>query len=127
MRDIKFRAYVKEIGAIYDVYELYSDGGVMVVNYDFPLSNGDIELMQYTGLKDKNGVEIFEGDIVSCEYLAPDERYVAIGEVVWCNSDSAQYKVNDNFDESDPLQEWYSGCEVIGNIYENPELLKAPN
>ncbi len=74
-------------------------------------------LMQYTGLKDKNGKEIYEGDII-VEYLLPNEYDYGIIEyldgsfVINWKSKMWQYLIN------------VSRREVIGNIYENPELLK---
>lgn len=88
----------------------------------------DAELMQYTGLKDKNGKEIYEGDIVqTCE------NYKQV--VVWHNNGyklkftfSGVYR-GDRYTETKYLElgdtssrRW--GDEVLGNIYENPELLK---
>ena len=77
-------------------------------------------LMQYTGLKDKNGVEIYEGDVVIC--LGPDleETFstVAFAEGAFC--------VNHKHlgVEFDFLYFVDSAMEVIGNIYEDPELLE---
>ena len=78
------------------------------------------ELMQYTGLHDKNGIEIYEGDIVQCN---PNVKYYR--QVVF--EDGFYYLVP--FDDK---QVWTIGVvnsshpetAVIGNIYENPELLK---
>ena len=67
-------------------------------------------LMQYTGLKDKNGKEIYEGDILK------DEQFT--GEVVW---DFSGLMLESNH----IIYAIWRGCEVIGNIYENPELLKS--
>lgn len=75
-------------------------------------------LMQYTGLKDKNGKEIYEGDIIRWN---PDERKVPIGrnqEVFWDDTGWAPFR-------GDMVDGWKSNrYEIIGNIYENPELLK---
>lgn len=79
-----------------------------------------IKIMQYTGLKDKNGVEIYEGDIV--EFIGHKNRVIE-----WTpekNHYSGWYATGD----IRPLP-LYSGqepntIEVIGNIYENPELIK---
>lgn len=76
----------------------------------------NIELMQYTGLNDKNNEEIYEGDIV--KFLN------GIFEVIWCNEKASfilknkDYKNFLNF-----IYENNNGMEIVGNIYENPELL----
>lgn len=79
----------------------------------------DVELMQSTGLKDKNGKEIFEGDIV--DYKGRKAL------VSWHGSyASFIYRFVDELQkrnaEWNPLYLAYMRCEVIGNIYENPEL-----
>lgn len=128
-REVKFKAYVKEIGSIYDVYELYSDGGVMVVGYDFPLGADDINLMQYTGLKDKNGKEIYEGDICKCNYFNSSKvkQHIEVVEFKAGQFDLT-WTINKLF-KSFRSRSHFNGhpdaFEVIGNIYENPELLKS--
>ena len=69
-------------------------------------------LTQYTGLKDKNGTEIYEGDVISGEYDGDHETW----EVGWEEDrDICGWSVTPDLCET---------MEVIGNIYENPELLK---
>lgn len=75
----------------------------------------DFELMQYTGLKDKNGKEIYEGDIIAFPtyktVIEWSDKHAAYKP--WCE----YMEGHDNIEEGEPI-------EVIGNIYENPELLK---
>ena len=79
--------------------------------------NGRYEVIQFTGLKDKNGKEIYEGDIVKGEKwgriyeVRYDDEYGGFHPFVECDFEATSY-----YDH--PL-------EVIGNIYENSELLKA--
>lgn len=83
------------------------------------------ELMQYTGLKDKNGVEIYEGDIVKCKVYAIDNETFEIddiGEVVY-DDDCCAYFIQFNEGYIHLTSAW--NLEVIGNIYENPELLEV--
>lgn len=121
----KFRAWDKD-----HKYMEYTDKNLIVSfgdngNVDatdlsniYSTCNGmqNFELMQSTGLKDKNGTEIYEGDIVKNIY---DEIYV----VKWF--DAAFYleeKYNGGFDYHELHFE--DNKKVIGNIYENPELLE---
>lgn len=76
-------------------------------------------LMQYTGLKDKNGKEIYEGDIVRYEMPGPPPEDLMIEFIEPIIFSVASFDV-----EGAPLYVVNDVCEVIGNIYENPELLK---
>lgn len=73
----------------------------------------DIDLMQYTGLKDMRGKEIYEGDIL---FESFSEEYF---KVVFENG---SFRAEDDKDSLD-LEDYAHICEVVGNIYENPELL----
>jgi uncharacterized phage protein (TIGR01671 family) len=74
------------------------------------------ELMQFTGLHDVNGVEIYEGDIIlSWGYHL---------EVLWEESDASFLAASADGRIQESGQEWDNDCKVIGNIYQNPELLK---
>ena len=73
----------------------------------------DCEVMQSTGLEDKNRVEIYEGDIVSyILWLDGEKRKTIVANV---SVDKFRFAVNEDI---------YGDIEVIGNIYENPELVK---
>ena len=119
MREIKFRAWDKINKEMFNVESInfqerrvYRD----VVSYrDF----NDIELMQYTGLKDKNEKEIYEGDIF---FESFGERYY---KVIFENA-SFRAEFGGDFDEYsfDLIDVVAQGCEVVGNIYENSELIK---
>ena len=108
MRDIRFRAWNGE-AMEYGGFSVHATAGNIQPT---PLTKVTAEspLMQYTGLKDKNGVEIYEGDIVESgvEYWTNRNRMV----VKWDDEDGAWSK-------------WWprAAFEVIGNKWENPELL----
>jgi len=78
-----------------------------------------LKIMQYTGLRDKNGREIYEGDIVRFKDWWDEEM---VGEVRYSEKDMAFTIVNDFWDGF-PIM-YADDLEVIGNIYENPELLE---
>ena len=124
MREIRFRAWDNELKEMTTVMKLFTHGpNGNIWNREFyfkgailtePQSNR-VELMQFTGLKDKNGKEIYEGDILRwndklwpvyySERLAKYVMGTTKGcEIIGCGR--------------------CAFCEVIGNIYENPGLLK---
>lgn len=125
MRDIKFKCYVRFLQEMHDVKELRRDGSVVTNGYDYAIESDAIDLMQFTGLKDINGVEIYEGDIV-----IDSEFITKRGYPVEHGSFDAQVQgsvcevicIGFHVDGSplNPTGEY----KVIGNICENPELLK---
>lgn len=104
MRDIKFRAW--DNGMFYEVVVI-SDGMWTDNLLRDSWHRGGV--MQYTGLKDKNGKEIYEGDIIR---ISTGYEYVV--EIKWYNlGNSKAYGYS-----------YEPSCVIIGNIYENPELIK---
>ena len=86
---------------------------------------------QYTGLKDKNGKRIFEGDIVAQNWYDYDEpRDDSFGKVVFCEYDCSFSVMDVNKDGFMPLgrcDSYHWEVEVIGNVHDNPELLEDFN
>lgn len=131
---IKFRAWDKKDEVIQEVTGIeWSIEYVEFMGGAVERAFEDVILMQSTGLKDKNGVEIFEGDIVRYTWdmlsdvnATEKGKKVRISKVFWsdwraswavgkksCNNDLFRYARNGNT------------VEVIGNIHENPELLST--
>ena len=111
MREIRFKAMLsgmKFLSAPFDWYDLK-----MMPQAEF--------IVQGTGIKDKNGKEIFENDIVFDE----DGEYSKTVVIEWDNEDSRFFGKDIYTSDSYSMQEICG--EIIGNIYENPELLDNAN
>lgn len=116
MREIKFRAWTDE--GMMPVTRLTFAGSVVYVydsETDYEYQCDSNRLMQYTGLKDKNGVEIYEGDIVE----RTDLRWGG-----WTVGGLGGDKFYQDVFDLERFIETTHPYEVIGNIYENKELLK---
>ena len=127
MREMKFRAWDKESRKMFSEnivddghLELYN--GMSFKRFGDCLEDDCIELMQFTDFKDKNGKEICEGDIVQANFRKGKKKYIVSENSVYGNSafmipEEFHYKLMDlNYEEKE--------LEVIGNKFENPELLK---
>lgn len=130
MRDIKFRAWDEKRKV------MFSDKALcLVIHFNGELNHFDtdgeimgtgnteqIPLMQYTGIKDKNGKEIYEGDIV----LSPQRAI----QRVFYSEQFAAFLCEDIYRQNGEIGDTWiveKEDEVIGNIYENPELLEGGN
>lgn len=130
----KFRAWDKGLESMIPVERIDFEYRLINVNAAWRTFE-EIELMQSTGLRDKNGVEIFEGDVVRYTWdmlsdvnATEKGKKVRISKVFWsdwraswavgkksCNNDLFRYARNGNT------------VEVIGNVWENPNLLEQAN
>lgn len=129
IRDIKFRAWDKKNQIMNNVEEMifYKIGdSVSHINPDdnkFKNSIENFELMQYTGLKDKNGKEIYEGDLLM--WKGDDGVYFE----VFYHQHFARFACNSHYQPGRCggyiPEVFHAEMEVIGNIHENPELIDA--
>jgi uncharacterized phage protein (TIGR01671 family) len=134
MREIKFRAWHKEWKIFVNDFLIDQDGIQYVhLNQDLERTYC-LDISQYTGLKDINGKEIYEGDIVNHRYLVEPvdllnpEYEESIGEIYW-SVQEAMFALNYGYHKNIT---WGLGgkgesFEIIGNIYENPELFEKVN
>jgi uncharacterized phage protein (TIGR01671 family) len=132
-REIKFRVWHKKLEKIFMIRELCFGAyiGYLNENYLYTAPIEDVELMQFTGLLDKSGREIYEGDIVKYPLGCGDEN---------CKECSSKFRVQkieyEHLEYMDMSEErgvvsagfhipcgWEGKMEVIGNIFENPELV----
>lgn len=150
MREIKFRAYIYDLinedshpleidvraGRAWNVASINFKDRIVEIEdddgeaWEYELNSNKIALMRYVGLNDQNGIEIYEGDIVKFDPQSPcgDEFYNPrdgeIGEVIF---DFGSFVVRPIDKKREGLR--FSLSElgdwvVVGNIYENPELLQ---
>jgi uncharacterized phage protein (TIGR01671 family) len=125
-REIKFRAWHKKTERFQSGFHLTSDGKI---NFACLVDNEDYILSQFTGLKDKNGKEIFENDIIVLSHPCWSVKCI-----VKYDNQLACY-VLESFEKIDKgvrksflhIYQEDLNYKVIGNIYQNPELLGGEN
>lgn len=117
----KFRAYHKELKMMFEVLAIDFFNKAVTVKFDKEhyriYSFDDIILMQSTGLKDKNGVEVFDGDIMF--YEQDCYQYT----LVKYDKDKLAFVLYDGCERL--YHELWEPGEVIGNIHENPKLIES--
>lgn len=132
MRELKFRAWSEETKS-FEYFDLYEGTECGLTNLQIWARNTQIE--QYTGLKDKNGEEIYEGDIVERRKLisaremavpgwGKDHTEIRRAAVVHEHGMFYGHSVTANISTDYSWDELETDFEVIGNIHENPELLE---
>ena len=125
-REIKFRAWDSKRMLMGDEYDFYvtPNGKIKYLEehsdrfgLPFTTTNNhqDVTLMQYTGLKDKNGVDIYEGDVIESKQWNPERYEVCFEEGEFGFKCGGAPYLNQ--------AHYMSSFYVIGNIYENPELI----
>jgi uncharacterized phage protein (TIGR01671 family) len=131
MREIKFRAWDRKLGK-WSV-PVISGNGTIYLNRDNAIAdmsikdlNEKVQVCQFTGLKDKNGKEIYEGDITNYGVIEWND------DLNWDSGGSNHpgFYFKDKYEMGDKgcldyHTRFDSDIEVLGNIYENPELLRT--
>lgn len=128
MRDIKFRAWHKKYKKMFKIGQITLEKGIWnfepgdreYIGMSIPYQPSFI-LMQYTGLHDKNGKEIYEGDIVLIDKENNIKGIVKYSEV-W--AEFIVVNTNSIADECEPLGDYKENIEVLGNEFDNLDLLE---
>ncbi len=134
MSQINFRAWDKNVNKMKLVECIYfDDDGISMVAVQskrgvlslHKINDIDVILMQYTGLKDKNGKEIYEGDILEPGWAEGEVFEVVYDETHarFCEKRSGKEFLMDG----SLMRSKHDARKIIGNIHENPELLEADN
>lgn len=126
MRTLKFRAYDSATGKVSEPFDVKESWGDYLIDFEDYSTDGALDSIiweQFTGLLDRNGKEIYEGDIV--------KNIEGINETAVCVWDESNaefdFRCKDGRYTRDNVKSWLEMYEVIGNIHEKSELLEDEN
>lgn len=118
-RVIKFRAWDAKEKKMIHRMDGWSSGSDVLCEVWEAMNEYEMVVMQFTGLTDKNGKEIYEGDIIQYQNECADRTPVLVRTMTPKN---LEYIIGIGDSEWEVKENQYSNIEVIGNIHENPEL-----
>ena len=124
MRTLKYRVYIKHWGNSENDELVYPKEGTLYTYLEVFESGGfkDAVFQQFTGLLDKNGKEVYEGDLLEFAYT-DNKKFV--GKVEYEEKFACFVAATGNaFETFSDLADYTSSFKVVGNIFENPELIK---
>ena len=133
MREIKFRAWDKELKEMTEPWTIRREGQFVIPKWAWQISQKDFDIMQFTGLKDMNGKEVYEGDIVEVEhprmmgYVGP--RWKEVAKDLIKERFTVEYRAKNTIDggfgafylSGEIHIDYVTTGKVIGNIYKNKE------
>jgi len=131
-REIKFRAWDKKDNDMVYIDDLYWFEENGVTDFSGVGRYGEYIFMQFTGLHDKNGKDVYEGDV--CKFNRVEEECSFFCGIAYIDTDvvGGQWEIVSYLDPLDkgyldPTLFWNEDFEIIGNIHEKPELIEVNN